>query len=176
MSAPFSYEAEDKIRLELILSLLSLSERPIKTRIKYQKELFLLTKSFPKFEAIFDFIPHKFGPYSLHAESILENYCDYFIEDSNGISLTEDGKNTGVQSRNEMKPQNRAVFEKVAKMIISLAESVTDDELMFLIYSTYGYDEHSDVYESLIKKKDVLSKRLLDKGLISHNKYQELVA
>ena len=102
-----SFEEEERIRSKFIALLLSGAERPIKTRINFQKELFIFSKSFPKFFDSFDFVPHYYGPYSRIAEDIIENYDDYFISDKKGIYLTSEGKKLGEESIREFSEKNR---------------------------------------------------------------------
>ncbi len=59
-----SPETEEEIRKKIISVLLGSANKPINSKINFQKELFLVTQSFPKFSSLFNFMPHKFGPYS----------------------------------------------------------------------------------------------------------------
>lgn len=175
-NSSISFEEEEIIRSKFIALLLSGAERPIKTRINFQKELFIFSKSFPKFFDSFDFVPHYYGPYSRIAEDIIENYDDYFISDKNGIYLTSEGKKLGEESIQEFSEKNREKIEISRNIVRSLYDSLSNDELMFLVYKTYGYTEKSEVIERLLEKKEYLASRLLKKGIITEKRYQELVA
>ncbi|MDD4756531.1 MAG: hypothetical protein PHG29_10675 [Prolixibacteraceae bacterium] len=170
-----SFESEEKLRRELIAILLSASKSPVPTRIKFQKELFLLTRSFPKFEKLFPFTAYRFGPYSSNAEAILENNDELFIEDKYGIHLTDSGKRLQEKAESTMSPNNREMLRKVSEMISTICQNMNDEELMYLIYTTYGYEKHSDIYQHLYEKRETIAKRLYNKGIISYQKYQELL-
>lgn len=47
---------------------------------------------------------------------------------------------------------------------------------MFLIYETYGYTEKSEVFNALMKNRRYLARKLLDKGVITQRRYQELIS
>jgi len=170
-----SFEEEEKIRSKFIAILLSGADRPIKTKINFQKELFLFSKSFPKFFEFFDFVPHYYGPYSRIAEDIIDNYDDYFIRDKKGICLTSEGKKLGEQSIQEFSEKNREKIEISRNIVRSLFDSLSNDELMFLVYKTYGYTEKSEIIDRLLEKKEYLAGQLLKKGVITKKRYQELI-
>ena len=170
-----SFEEEEEFRSKFIAILLSGADRPIKTKINFQKELFLFSKSFPKFFEFFDFVPHYYGPYSRIAEDLIENYDDYFISDNNGIYLTSKGKKLGEESLQEFSDENREKIQTSVNIVRSLFDSLSNDELMFLVYKTYGYTEKSEVIDRLLAKKEYLSGQLLKKGVITENRYQELI-
>jgi len=62
--ARLSYDEEETFRKKLIALLLSGADRPVSSKVNFQKELFLLIKALPQFESLFDFMPHRLGPYS----------------------------------------------------------------------------------------------------------------
>ena len=66
------------------------------------------------------------------------------------------------------------------KLIRDIYDKLTKEELLFLIYITYPeYIEYSNVYDRLVrneKKKLELSQSLLKKGLITEERYKELVS
>lgn len=171
-----SFEEEEAIRSKFIAILLSGADRPIKNKINFQKELFLFAKSFPKFFALFEFIPHYYGPYSQSAADSIENHDDYFVSDTKGIYLTAEGKNIAEESLlNEFSTENREKIIISMNIIRSLYDSLTSDELMFLVYKTYDYTEKSDKIDSLLEKKEYLAGRLLKKGVITEKRYRELI-
>lgn len=171
-----SFEQEEAIRNKFIAILLSGADRPIKNKINFQKELFLFSKSFPKFFEFFDFIPHYYGPYSSSAAYSVENHDDYFVSDRAGIYLTQKGKDLAEESLlNEFSSENREKIIISRNIVRSLYDSLTSDELMFLVYKTYGYTEKSDKIDSLLEKKENLAGRLLKKGVITEKRYRELI-
>lgn len=170
-----SFEEEEEIRSKFIAILLSGAERPIKRKINFQKELFLFSKSFPKIFQFFDFIPHYYGPYSQNAEDIIENYNDYFVSDSKGIYLTNEGKKLAEESLEDFSEDNREKIITSVNLVRSLFDSLSTDELMFLVYKTYGFTEKSEVIDKLLAKKEYLAGQLLKKGVITERRYKELI-
>ncbi|MDE4908793.1 hypothetical protein L0665_09255 [Methanogenium marinum] len=170
-----SFEQEEAIRNKFIAILLSGADRPIKNKINFQKELFLFSKSFPKFFEFFEFIPHYYGPYSSSAADSIDNHDDYFVSDTKGIYLTAEGKNLAEESIQEFTQENREKIIISLNIVRSLYDSLTSDELMFLVYKTYGYTEKSDKIDSLLKNKEYLAGRLLKKGVITEKRYRELI-
>jgi fumarate hydratase class II len=67
------------------------------------------------------------------------------------------------------------MLRKVSEMISTICQNMNDEELMYLIYTTYGYEKHSDIYQHLYEKRETIAKRLYNKGIISYQKYQELL-
>ncbi len=170
-----SFEQEEAIRNKFIAILLSGADRPIKNKINFQKELFLFSKSFPKIFEFFEFIPHYYGPYSSSAADSIDNHDNYFVNDRAGIYLTTEGKNLAEESLDEFSPENREKILTSMNIVRSLYDSLTSDELMFLVYKTYGYTEKSDKIDSLLENKEYLAGRLLKKGVITEKRYRELI-
>jgi len=170
-----SFEQEEEIRSKFIAILLSGAKRPIKNKIYFQKELFLFSKSFPKFFETFEFKPHYYGPYSRYAEDIIANYDNLFVSDNRGIYLTEEGEELSKESLNEFSPANREKIKISLNIVRSLYDSLSTDEIMFLVYMTYDYTERSDVIDNLLKEKDQIAGQLLKKGVITNKRYQELI-
>lgn len=170
-----TFEEEEDIRKQIISLLLSGAKRPIKNKLNFQKELFLLTRAFPKFQSIFNFIPLKFGPYSNDAEFVIENNIDLFITDSKGLSLSEKGAQFSQQTLDELDYKKRQSLSKAIYIIRDIYDNLNTDEFMFLIYSTYGFTEKSEKVDELMKKKNVLAKRLYDKKIITLGRYNELI-
>jgi hypothetical protein len=171
-----SPEIEEEIRKKIIAVLLGSAKKPISSKINFQKELFLVTQSFPKFGSLFNFMPHRFGPYSNSAEFTIDNYPEIFDSNKQGVLLTSEGESYCKSALEQMQPENRKSLEKVIINIRSLYDNLSDQEFMFLIYKTYGYTEKSDIFEKLMQKKERLATGLLNKGIITHQRYNELIS
>jgi hypothetical protein len=169
-----SFEEEEELQKQIISLLLQGAERPIKQKINFQKELFLLTRAFPKLQRVFDFVPHKYGPYSDSAEYVVENNVDLFAFDSRGLHLTEEGIEYSKEVLEEIDPLKKEQFTKSVRFIRDIYDKLNTDEFMFLIYSTYGFTDKSEKFEELMSNKKQLSKRLYDKNVITHQRYEEL--
>jgi uncharacterized protein YwgA len=87
-----NYEEEETFRKKLIALLLSGADKPITSKVNFQKELFLLIRAMPQFESLFDFMFHRLGPYSNSVEHVIENNPELFIADNKGIYLSDEGK------------------------------------------------------------------------------------
>ncbi|GEM_PF-1512722 len=170
-----SYDEEEAFRRKLIALLLSGADKPIASKVNFQKELFLLIKAMPQFESIFDFIPHRLGPYSNSAERIIEINSDLFVADNKGIYLSDDGKRFKSSVQKEMRPENLEQLMQSIEFIRSVYDHLTDDEFMFLVYMTYDYTEKSDRFDALLKKKKQLADSLLRKKIITNHRYLELL-
>jgi hypothetical protein len=170
-----SYEDEELFRKKLITLLLSGADKPIISKVNFQKELFLLIRAMPQFDSLFDFIPHRLGPYSNSAEHIIENNPELFVADRKGIYLSDEGKEFSSSVSREMRPENFDRLFQSIQFIRSIYDNLTDDEFMFLVYMTYGYTEKSDRFEDLLKRKKQLSDSLLRKKIITHQRYEELL-
>jgi len=174
-NASLSYDEEEEFRKKLVALLLSGAENPIASKVNFQKELFLLIKAMPQFEPLFDFMPHRLGPYSNSAEHLIENNPEFFVADNKGIYLSDEGDRFSSSIQKEMRPENFERLMQSVKFIRSVYDKLTDDELMFLVYMTYGYTEKSDRFDALLKRREHLAESLLRKKVITHQRYLELV-
>jgi hypothetical protein len=173
--AKLSYDEEETFRKKLIALLLSGADNPIASKVNFQKELFLLIKAMPQFESLFDFMPHRLGPYSNTAEHVIENNPELFVADKKGIYLSDDGKEFSSSVREEMRPDNLNRLMQSIQFIRSVYDNLTDDEFMFLVYMTYDYTEKSDRFDDLLKRRKPLADSLLRKGIITQQRHEELL-
>jgi hypothetical protein len=92
-------------------------------------------------------MPYRVGTYSNSAEHIIENNLELFVADNKGIYRSDEGKQFSSSVQKEMHPEN---FDRLIQSIMcirSVYDHLTDDELMFLVYISYGYTEKSDRFE-----------------------------
>jgi hypothetical protein len=174
-----------KIVEEYIVSLLGSKEEPCPTIWHLQKEFFIFTKINPKAEPLFNFVKHYEGPYSeILQESVREPmyFEDAFITKQNGeICLTEEGQKIFNDLRNRYIHDKKFLhIVNNFKLIRDIYDKLTKEELLFLIYITYPeYIVYSNVYDRLVrdeKKRRQLSEKLLKKGLITEERYKELIS
>lgn len=174
-----------KIVEEFIVSLLGSKEKSCPTVWHLQKEFFIFTKMNPKAKPLFNFVKHYEGPYSeILQESLREPmyYEDAFITKQNGeICLTDEGQKIFDDLRSRLAHDEK--FLRIInnfKLIRDIYDKLTKEELLFLIYITYPeYIEYSNVYDRLVrdkKKKMQLSEKLLKKGLVTEERYKELIS
>jgi len=173
-----------KIVEEYIVSLLGTEEKSCPTIWHLQKELFIFTKISPKAQNLFNFVKHYEGPYSQVLQDTLRDpmfYEDAFTTKQNGeICLTNHGKETFKAIRNRYAHDEKfANILHSFRLIRDIYEKLTKEELLFLIYVTYpDYVEFSNISDRLIKNKEKrmqLSSNLLKKGLITEDRYRELI-
>lgn len=171
-----SYEELQEIIKDIMVLLLSGANRPIKSKIHLQKELFLLVKSFPKFQKLINFKAHFYGPFSENIESVLENHINEFFEVGNhGIGLTTEGNEYSQQVLSKLSSEKKDKLMRTIKMIRSIYDNLTESEFMFLIYMTYGLAEKSERVNDLLKNRKKLAEELYKKGVITYKKYKELL-
>lgn len=166
-----------------IILLLGAAERPIPTSVHLQKELFVLSKSAPKIGEYITYEKHYLGPYSADLNDVAREpvYNSGTIKHDTvmGYSLTPHGREI-FDRIVEANKGNKRFLELLSLMGIvrSIYDKLSQDELLFLIYVTYGeYTEYSVVSERLLapKKRAELARGLLKKGLITEARYRELV-
>ncbi len=171
-----SFEEKQEASKKLILLLLAGSEKPIRTRVHLQKELFLLTTSFPKLNELLDFKSSNYGVYSDAADAVLENNLGEVFEiTSEGIIANEEGQKQTMNILDEMTEEKRERMMRTIRIIRSIYDRLSPSELEFLVYITYGYAGKSLIYEKMIKDKAKFAGQLLRKGAISQRRYRELL-
>jgi len=169
------YDEEETFRKKLIALLLSGADTPITSKVNFQKELCQLIRAMPQYESIFDFIPHRLGPYSNSAKHIVENNPELFVADNKRIYLSDEGKQFSSSVKKEMHPENFFALIQSITFIRSIYDHLNDDVLMFLVYMTYGYTKKSDRFDALLKRKKQCADSLLRKKVITHEKYSESI-
>lgn len=174
-----------KIVEEYIVSLLGSREKACPTIWHLQKELFIFTNMNPKAKQLFNFVKHYEGPYSQIVQESLRNpmyYEDAFTINRGGeVCLTDDGRKVFGDIRNRYLHDKKFVLLlSNFKLIRAIYDKLNKEELLFLIYVTYPeYVEFSNVSDRLVKNKEKriqLSTNLLKKGIITTDRYNELIA
>lgn len=163
--------------------LIGASKRPVPSKTHLQKEMFILTMSFPALQEYFCFQAYHFGTYSQVLDEIIADpmyYEDAVIENSKGISLSETGRRiyNDILST-EMLSQSEKELIIAMRLIRQLYDALSHKELLFLVYETYPeYAKLSGVADSIIGDRNTrlkLLKSLLDKGAITEKRYMELL-
>jgi hypothetical protein len=167
-----------------IILLLGVRDRPIPTATHVQKELFALTRANPRMAERIPFDRHHLGPYSDDVKSISRNpiyHRDaYVVDENNRLHLTDGGRAVfdDLVSGNSADPRFKELLA-IMTMVRDLYDDLTVDEVLFLVYVTYGeYTERSSRAEDLLSPsaRRRLSKSLLRKGAITSKRYEELVS
>jgi len=174
-----------KVVEEYVVSLLGVADNPLPSIWHLQKEFFILTKINPKAQQLFNFVKHYEGPYSdVLQESYREPICyeDAFDTNRNGeIILTEQGKKTFDEIKREHygNPKFDQLLRSL-KLIREIYDKLSKEELLFIMYLTYPeFIEYSNIYERLVKneqRRKRICDSLLKKGLITSDRYEELIS
>jgi predicted HTH domain antitoxin len=169
----FSIEdiVEDLNDLDLaILHLLHAGNNdPLKGRVAFQKEMFLIADYIDKIREQTEFIPHIFGPFSEAAENEMGNLksLGLVMEKGQEYQITP----TGIAALGRVKP---AFSNKEIEAIADFKEFLNDltkDEILLFTYVSYPkFIEESAVYEQVIRKRIPLAISLYKKGKVSLEK------
>lgn len=173
-----------EIREQFVILLLGAMERPVPTIWHVQKEIFILSKIQPKIQDLFQFVKHYEGPYSqLLQESVKEPiHYDraYEFNSSDALILLSEGRD--IFNRIKVENEKLESFARIInslKLIRTIYDKLSKDELLLLIYVTYpSYIEFSNIYDDLVRNDDKrkrIASNLLLKGLITNSRYEELV-
>ena len=171
---------ETEVMEKYIILLLGVVDRPVPSELHLEKELFIITRVNPQAAKYITFEKHYYGPFSVEVKDLVNNpflYPGAFKVDKYGIRLTEKGKKAyeEIVKQNINNPRFKQLLQ-LLKMTRELYDKLTRDELLFLIYITYPeYAEKSKVYNELMRKKKVIAKELLNKGIITPERYKEIV-
>lgn len=156
-----------------ILSLLyAAKNEPIKGRLWFQKEMFLISKNFPEINTELDFDSYLYGPHSDVAEDELEQLEKAHLVKIEGrkIVLTDKGKQIAkeIYAKDE---KSSSVVERLKEF----ANDLTSSELLAFIYSTYPeMTMESTKYRNVLRNRKQLSLSLLKKNKISVAKAAEI--
>jgi len=176
MSSQSDLESLIEIIERYIILLLGVDDKPIPSIFHLEKELFILCKANPNVARNLEFIPHSYGPYSDVVRNLV--YDSSYITIINGrIYLNDAGRKIYEELVKTYGENPRfKQFLELLKMIRRIYDKLSTEELLFLIYITYPeFRENSVYYEELVKKKDKLASSLLRKGLITKQRYLEIV-
>jgi hypothetical protein len=166
-----------------IILLLGVRDRPIPTATHLQKELFALTKGNPRMADHISFDRHYLGPYSDDVKSVslnpIHNRDAYVIDEYNRLYLTDRGMVVFDELVTENSGNSRfRELLAIMTMVRDLYDDLTVDEVLFLVYITYGeYTERSTRADDLMSPsmRRRISKSLLEKGAITSERYEEIV-
>ena len=163
-----------------IILLLGVNKKPIPTLWHVQKELFILSRVNPKIQGLLGFEKHYEGPYSQILDEIIREpliFDDAYAYSDSGIHLTQSGKKVFQQLVEKYVDDAR--FKKLLqamKLTRSLYDKLEKDRLLFLIYSTFSdYIEFSNVYDKIMDRKFTLAQSLLNKGMVTRQRFEELI-
>jgi uncharacterized protein YwgA len=166
--AQFALNDEEKL---ILFTIGSLNQTPIRSKIKIQKILFLISNVFKGFQNLLDFEPHLFGPYSETLDYVLESLIKLGLvkRDGNSYRLTVEGQIL-VES---LKP--KAELLSVINDFKSFLNDLSDEEILVFVYTSYPqFISESIKWDELRPKRVSIALSLLHKGKISFSKAAEI--
>jgi predicted HTH domain antitoxin len=169
----FSIEdiVEDLTELDLaILHLLHAdNNNPLKGKVAFQKEMFLIADYIENIREKAEFIPHTFGPYSEAAENEMGNLRALGLVEEQGheYHITPTGVAALGKAESVFSGEDLDAIQDFKKFLNDL----TEDELLLFVYVSYpDYKEESAVYERVIRKRIPTAIALYKKGKVSLEK------
>jgi len=169
----FSIEdiVEDLTDLDLaILQLLHAgNDDPLKGKVAYQKEMFLIADYIDKIKELAEFIPHTFGPYSEAAENEIGNLRSLGLvrEEGHKYRITDNGVAALRKAKSVFSEEEIEAIHDFKKFLNDLSE----DELLLFIYVSHPeFTKESAVYEGVIRKRIPTAITLYKKGKVSLDK------
>ncbi|MFA5268383.1 MAG: hypothetical protein WC379_10465 [Methanoregula sp.] len=169
----FSIEeiVEDLTDLDLaILQLLHAdNDDPLKGKVTYQKEMFLIADYIDKIREEAEFIPHTFGPYSEAAENEMGNLRSLGLvrEEGHKYRITDTGVAALRKAKHAFSEEEIEAIQDFKKFLNDLSE----DELLLFIYVSHpDFTKESAVYEGVIRKRVPVAVSLYKKGKVSLEK------
>jgi len=166
--ARFALNDEEKL---ILFTIGSLDLAPIRSKIKIQKILFLISNVFKGFQNLLEFEPHLFGPYSETLDYVLESLIKLGLVKKEGSSyrLTDDGQ----ELVGSLKPKPELI--NVINDFKSFLNDLSDDEILVFIYASYPqFISESVKWDELKPKRVSIAHSLLNKGKISFSKAAEI--
>jgi uncharacterized protein YwgA len=169
----FSIEdiVEDLTDLDLaILQLLHAGDNdPLKGKVAFQKEMFLIADYIDKIREQAEFIPHTFGPYSEAAENEMGNLRSLGLVKEKGheYHITPNG----IAALSKAKPVFNEEQVEAIQDYKEFLNDLTEYELLLFIYVSYPqFKEESAVYDRVIRKRIPTAISLYKKGKVSLEK------
>ena len=164
--------AEDLSPLSVtILELLKMNdEKPVKGKVAFQKEMFLISNYIDKVNEWAEFIPHFLGPYSEISEVSMDNLVSMdLVEKEEGYTykITSSGiRGLGLKQDIFSSEEKEAIAD--FKEFIS---NLTDDEILLFIYASYpDFTIESIEYQRIMKSRVKDSISIYKKGVVSLEK------
>jgi hypothetical protein len=164
-----------------IVLFLGASPDPIPSELHLQKELFVFLNVYKNLQEFIHFEKHYKGPYSQEIKEALESPMylsnSWQLEDHK-IRMTKEGQEVYKELVSFYKDDERfkQLLEAI-KLTRRMYDKLSGDELLLLIYLTYPeYKVKSDVFDKLYAMRERLGSALLQKGIITANRYKEIIA
>ncbi len=158
---------------KVTLALLGLDDKPIKGKVWFQKELFLISKLDSEIQDEIEFEPHHYGPYSYDADYKLQNLeSEDLIEIiGNEIYLT---KKSEVLIALIIKSMPKEELEFLKRIKNSLNDLSMMELLAFIYQTNKDMTTQSVQLQSVLKNKVTYAISLFRKNKVSLGKASEI--
>lgn len=160
---------------QLLILLLGIVKRPIPSKLHIQKELFILTRIYPRLNEVLNYQPYLKGPFSREVQDTLEDLIQRQIITyiNRGYTLTERGWELFHKIVNQLR--KKELLDNLRK-IRETYDRFGTDELLLLMYLTYSdYTVESEELNKILKRSAEILENLLRKGYITRRRYEELL-
>lgn len=161
-------EPDEKI---LLYAIGALDNSPLRSKVRLQKLLFLLSKVFPEWDDLLEFESHLLGPYSERVDNILEDLIalDLVRKTGSSYSLTESGSRVF----NTLKPKEQLV--EVIEDYKDFLNDLTDEQVLTFVYVFYPeYIGESAKWDDLKGDRVKNAISMLLKGKVGFSKAAEV--
>ncbi len=149
----------------------ALDNSPLRSKIKIQKLIFLISNLFKDFQGLLRFEPHLFGPYSETLNNVLESLIRLDFVESIGsrYRLT----NAGLEVYSSLKPKDE--LARVIDDFKLFLKDLSDNEILAFVYVSYPkYISDSVKWDELKPKRQNFAISLFKKNKVSFGKAAEI--
>ena len=144
---------------------------PLKSRIKIQKLMFLISNIFKDFQGLLHFEPHLFGPYSETLDNVLESLIRLGFVESIGSNFRL--TNPGLKAYSSLKPKPE--LARVIDDFKRFLNDLNDEEVLAFIYASYPkYISESVKWDELKPRRKDFAISLFRKNKVSFGKAAEI--
>jgi len=163
-----SLEDEEKL---VIFALGSLDNTPLRSKIKLQKLLFLISNVFKEYKDLLEFEPHLFGPYSETLDNIIDDLIKLGLVEREGSRYRLTQK--GFELYKKLKPKKELI--EVIEDFKNFLNDMSDKEILTFVYVSYSdFIGESAKWDEIKKDRVKIAITLLKKQKISFGKAVEI--
>jgi hypothetical protein len=146
------------------------NEKPVKGKIVFQKEMFLISNYIDRVNERAEFTPHFLGPYSEASEVSMDNLISMGLvekKESNTYKITPSGINVLRLKQDVFSSEEKESIADFKGFI----DNLTNDEILLFIYASYpNFTIESTEYHRIMKSRVKNSISIYKKGIVSLEK------
>lgn len=167
-NSQFHLNDEEKL---VLYAIGAVDNSPLKSRIKIQKLMFLISNIFKDFQGLLHFEPHLFGPYSETLDNVLESLIRLGLVESIGSNFRL--TNSGLKAYSSLKPKPE--LARVIDDFKRFLNDLNDEEVLAFIYASYPkYISESVKWDELKPRRKDFAISLFRKNKVSFGKAAEI--